>query len=275
MKDYIDKLDENDLAFIFRADRQNVGDWFCSPYRYFPFRPANRFDICNPDIPLNNYRSFILGGGGLGAPFFDPYLQVLEGTSVENRIVWGCGVDIISERNSFLPDVQYELYGSYFENFSSVGLRVWSDHQKFKYVPCVSCMHPFFDKYRDVKPTKFAGFYSHYRVPLFGASGAGFCAATNYGENLEEKLSFLADCEYVITNTFHGAYWATLLGRKVIAMPFKSGMWSLKHKPVFTTPLTLTDDILDKCNEFPESLDESRILNVNFFKHLADRYPIT
>ena len=35
------------LHFLFRADKTNVGDWWCVPIRYFPFKPSYIGDILN------------------------------------------------------------------------------------------------------------------------------------------------------------------------------------------------------------------------------------
>ena len=51
------------LHFLFRADKTNVGDWWCVPIRYFPFKPNNVGDITSTSSPvfidpLNSIDSF-------------------------------------------------------------------------------------------------------------------------------------------------------------------------------------------------------------------------
>lgn len=41
---------------------------------------------------------------------------------------------------------------------------------------------------------------------------------TNSAMNLETAVSFLGSSEVVLTTSYHGLYWATLLGRKVIVL---------------------------------------------------------
>src|SRR5690606_21033089 len=98
-----------------------------------------------------------------------------------------------------------------------------------------SAMHVLFDKYRDKAPTKTVGYYQH-KHSRFGAHGDGLIM-TNNGDDLESKLSFIADHEYIVSNTYHGVYWATLLNRKVLCLPFKSGLFSFKHKPLYVSNL--------------------------------------
>jgi hypothetical protein len=39
--------------------------------------------------------------------------------------------------------------------------------------------------------------------------------------------------DVVVANTYHGAYWATLLGRRVIvAAPFSNKFFGFRHEPV-------------------------------------------
>jgi len=60
----------SNLKFIFRADRTNVGDWWCPPWRYFPFRPAMIGDIVDSKFKINETDILLVGGGGLGNDFF-------------------------------------------------------------------------------------------------------------------------------------------------------------------------------------------------------------
>lgn len=221
------------LNFIFRADNTNVGDWWCPPFRYFPFRPANIFDILNEDIKLDKNDIIILGGGGLGSEFLRPHLNRLSSFQIEKSILWGAGVDFINDRSNLLnKDKKYEKYGDYFDFINEKGIRVYKENEKnYKYVPCASCMNNLFFKYRDKKPKKFLGFYDHKRVPLLVENSEND-KMNNDGNNLEDKLKFLSNYEYIVTNTYHGMYWGTLLERKVIVIPHKSGLLSFKYKPV-------------------------------------------
>ena len=54
---------------------------------------------------------------------------------------------------------------------------------------------------------------------------------TNEHADMETILDFLGSGETILTSSFHGAYWGTLLGRKVLAFPFSSKFFTLKHRP--------------------------------------------
>lgn len=262
------------MTHVFRADNTNVGDWFCPPFRYFPFRPAQAMDILAPAIDLAGAKVVIVGGGGLGTEFFAPYLRKLENPNRDYALVaWGVGIDQVSDRNAVLdPDGTYDLYGNWFESFDDVGIRVHSDQQKFRAVSCASCMHPEFFRFRERKPTGLIGIYNHKRVPLMQPGNqSGFAVCDNDGDDLIAKLEFLSSHEYIVTNTYHGVFWATLLNRKVICIPFKSGCFSFEHRPTYSQG-EVTEDLLHSAVSYPDSLELARRENLDYYAYLLDRY---
>ena len=265
----------NPIQFLFRIDKTNVGDWWCSPRRYFPFKPNNVGDITNVSIPLENVKTLIIGGGGIGSNFFKPHLDRIKEKNIQNTILWGAGVDVEVDKSKLLTSQELELYGDYFDFFDEVGTRVYSSPQKFRYVPCVSCMNNLFFKYRDIKPKKLIGVYNHKRVGLFTKNNKNdYPKMDNSGVNIEEKLNFISNFEYIITNTYHGVYWATLLERKVIVLPFKSGLFSFKYPPAYSFDGNICDDLMDKAKVYEGVLEEDRKLNFEFYKFLADKYDL-
>ena len=69
---------------------------------------------------------------------------------------------------------------------------------------------------------------------------------------MEEALRFLGSGEIVVTDSYHGAYWATLLGRKVLTTRSdKLKMRQFMHPPAtgFTQPLHTYPDALAECRE--------------------------
>ena len=263
------------LHFLFRADKTNVGDWWCTPIRYFPFKPSYVGDILNKSIPLDKIQTLIIGGGGIGSDFFKPYLQRIKKANIQNTILWGAGVDVKVDKTKLLKSDEFDLYGDYFDFIDEVGIRVYSSPQKFTYVPCVSCMDHLFFKYRDVKPKNLIGVYSHKKVNLFNSENKNnFPIMDNSGLNLEEKLNFISNFEYIITNTYHGVYWATLLERKVIVLPFKSGLYSFKYRPEYCYDGIISDDLMNKAKTYHGTLEEARKLNFDFYKYLADKYDL-
>ena len=80
--------------------------------------------------------------------------------------------------------------------------------------------------------------------------------------------------EYIITNTYHGVYWATLLERKVIVLPFKSGLFSFKYPPVYCFDGNISDDLMNKAKVYEGILEEDRKLNFGFYNYLVNKYDL-
>ena len=135
------------LKFIFRADNTNVGDWWCPPWRYFPFKPGIVGDILDSKFQIDETDTLLVGGGGLGNEFFRPHLKRIKEAKPKVSILWGAGVDSVSKRDTILADEKQDLYGDYFDFFDEQGIRVFSNPQRFQYVPCASCMNNLLFKY--------------------------------------------------------------------------------------------------------------------------------
>lgn len=263
------------LKFIFRADKTNVGDWWCPPWRYFQFKPGVVGDILNPEFKISKTDTLILGGGGIGTEYFRPHLNRIKEAKANVTILWGAGVDSSLNKDGVLSAGEHDLYGDYFDFLDEKGIRVFSSPQKFNYVPCASCMSNHFFKYREKKPRKRVGVYNHKRVTILSADNEQHIPiADNSGDNIQEKLEFLSDFEYIITNTYHGVYWATLLGRKVICIPFKSGLFSFKYAPTYCQDKVFRDEHFEKAVAYEGVLEESRKINLDYYYMLANKYDV-
>ncbi|WP_148294416.1 polysaccharide pyruvyl transferase family protein [Azospirillum sp. B506] len=254
----------HDLIHVFRADPTNVGDWYCPPGRYFPFGSRNACDILSVqshDLP----RRVILGGGCLMMPFFESHVRrVFEPTASGHRrivIGWGVGQGMSADiENGFVAP--YEGPPSPFiDDFDLLGIRDFGTQHCW--VPCVSCMHPAFDvAYETVHDI---GVFEHKRIPI---NIDYFPKSSNDGNDIESAVRFLASCRIIITNSYHGAYWATLLGKEVLAFPFNSKFYGLKHPPAFCEPQKWESN-LDRVRAFPTALSECRAANINFYKQVS------
>lgn len=262
------------MAHVYRIDEKNVGDFVCPPHLYFPFASQPVYDIRRGDIDVTNEKAVIVGGGGLGRSFFRKSLQNLARSDRNYALIaWGVGSDTVIDKTgkALDPDADYDLYSPYFKGFDEVGIRTSTEPQQYRWVPCASCMSPLLDQYRDTKPTKRLGFYQHKHSRLKDTAGLG-SVGTNNGNKLEDKLAFLADHEYIVTNTYHGVYWATLLERKVLCLPFKSGLFSYKHKPTYISTDIPQEDEIERAVIHPQSLEECRKANTDYFEYLTSKY---
>jgi exopolysaccharide biosynthesis predicted pyruvyltransferase EpsI len=85
----------------------------------------------------------------------------------------------------------------------------------------------------------------------------------------EETIKFIQSCEAIVTNSFHGAYWATLLKRKVVAIPTSSKFFSFKH-PVVLRDLSDWQSGLSDARIFDDALEECVRANLEFASSVID-----
>lgn len=247
------------IGNVFRTDTTNVGDWFCAPQRYFDFPNTAMADILDFD-PESLSEHVVLGGGGLIAKTFHDHMRRLAEVrpQISSLIAWGIGESEHVDRQGGFVLPYDGVLPDYLKAFDLVGIRDFG--AEYRWVPCVSCMLEHFD--RDYSVTHDVVVYQHKRIPI---PVSGFPTRTNAGDDIESVLEFLASGDLVITNSYHGAYWATLLGRRVLAIPNMSKMYRLKHMPVVCRAEEWRR-FAPLAPRYPEALAECRAANAAFFE---------
>ena len=264
---------EVEIVNIYQADTTNVGDLMCAPFLYFPELQRKSITVsimnfCN-DINFKN-KIIILGGGGLFQKYFQvPVERIFELGTRNSLIVWGAGMDNYVDDSPLLPDLS---------KCSIVGLRDYGINN-IRYVPCASCMSSLFDQYR-LRESKYqVKLYLHvdYSFEIVRQIGRDVPTMKNTdSQNLETILKFLSDGEVILTNSFHGAYWSTLLNKKVIVLPWidpRSGsvgyskkFLTLKYPPVFLDNWNDYRSLIQKAKRYPTALAECREENRRFYQ---------
>ena len=264
---------------LHRSITNNVGDLRCAPALYFEsLKDCERLDLLGfrqSEVPLTADRQrwldsvssadqIIVGGGGLvGIDFFKPGLEKLFQIKKPNceTVLWGAGHNAWA-----LTDwrkLKFEIDASSIP-FDRVGIRDYN--QGFEWVPCASCLSPLFDMFCEISPTREVGLYVHKGTMLnksFSARLPDKIELLSNDADFDHVIAYLASCELVLTDSYHGAYWATLLGKKVVAFPSSSKFYSLKH-PV---PLCVPEDwerfaLLSVRHQ--DALEECRASNLKF-----------
>lgn len=189
-------------------------------------------DIDSPEVPPRG-ALVVLGGGGLFSPK-KAFKKVRWLLKHRTCVIWGSGENwVINVKGGYLSKRPLHL-PSYIKRAQLIGLRDYTGI--YNHVPCVSCMHEAFNHNYEV--VRQIGFYCHKRINL---PCNGHEKMTNDGSSLEEKLAFLGGCEYVVTNSYHGAYWAALLGCRVLCVPFASKFYGMDAPITFSTPDHISD----------------------------------
>lgn len=268
---------------LHRLATNNIGDLKCAPYLYFQellgnnsrdilgFRSADEPDAERRSTfhtDFANADTIVIGGGGLlEIDFFNPafdYIMEKHDPARQRLVIWGAG------HNAWTIGDWRKLKQSFSfprEAFALCGVR--DDGYDLSWVPCVSCMSPLLQKDYEIK--RDIGVYIHSATMknenLYSRIPENYEVLTN-SATFEEAIDFLGQSELVLTDSFHGAYWATLLGRRVIAFPSSSKFYSLRH-PV---PLCDVGDwprMRSLARPYPDALDECRSATIEFSRKVA------
>ncbi len=232
-------------------NNNNAGDMAAAPADYFDFP----FELEKLHIQgyTENNKDIIFGGGGI---IHNPNSMseiVLRNTG--KMITWGCGHNIEGGKDITWPN--------WMDKIELHGMRDYNT--AFNWVPCVSCMSPLFDKKQypifDVVVYESRNF-------LLGING--FPKMNNQANTLENILTFLSSGNIILTNSYHGAYWGTLLGRKVIIVnPFSTKFTMFKHQPIISDRNNWKN-IINKSIVFHEALDNCRAANKKHFERVCN-----
>lgn len=236
------------IGFAHFNQTKNVGDKVCAPYLYFDFPKADVFDLRTSV----QHRDVLIYGGGALRNELGMQHELFPNSL---KIAWGIG-DTVHGATSPRPIAEgFDLYGS----------RDWNHAGAF-YVPCASCMSRYFDQqhrigheavlYVNADP----GISQRYPISIDDLP-----TMANESD-FETVIRFLASGEYVVTNSYHGAYWATPLGRRVIiCRPYSSKFDSYRFQP----PFIESDDWQSAkpfAKIFPNALSASRAANGEFYR---------
>jgi hypothetical protein len=257
----IPRLLKPGVIAIHAVDPDNIGDMTCSPLDYFQFEcPSYRYNfwnLCLGDTLYPKSAPVILGGGGLfhKGEVIDHFAQSHKGMVVG----WGLGKN--RYREQVIPDYQ----GA--SNFALLGIRDWPS--PYNWVPCVSCMSRCFDNYHDAEPKHDFVVYEHRNRPLFISDAP---LMKNNASSLEDVIQFLCSGETVVTNSYHGVYWAQLLGRKVVAIPFSNRFEGFRFPPILVERESWREGVKLAKEPDTDFLSLCRHANLEFATRVSDLF---
>lgn len=181
------------------------------------------------------------------------------------KILWGAGHN---KQGWSRKDTM--LWPEWMKKFTLVGTRDYM--VGYPWVPCASCMHPAFDKKYAV--TNEFVFLEHKKQMIkpgdMGDHMNPVPRFVNSGNNFEQTISILGSANTVITNSYHGVYWATLLNKKVICIdPWSSKFYFFKHQPQYCRGREWIQ-VAPSAKSYPQALNECREANRNFWKKIQE-----
>ncbi len=223
---------------------ENTGDLVSRPSLYFELPGGPLVPIGQPtDTP-----AVIYGGGAVARAL--PELATRRPGAV--HIAWGVGGTWHGRKEPGSVVRGFALYGSRDAGQSDA-----------EWVPCVSCMSPLFDQAYQVtrEAVLFVNADPSFARPVI----EGLPVMTN-DRPFEEIVAFLGSAETVVTNSYHGAYWGVLLGKRVVIRgAYSSKFFNYRHQPPVDDGRSWRCSAV-RCPVWPEGLIECREANVAFHR---------
>jgi len=290
---------------IYYKDAKNAGDLKSTPLLYFRFE-AEQDSVDVRDLgrgfDLSGYDGVIIGGGGLLSDYFMEFLAQTGNTRRGKLIVWGAGLNnhfynhtlcfapsLAARQRWYWEGVLRRILGKqslptlvpvmppprddaisrrrqlWLKTCDLVGVRDYGT--EFDWVPCASCMDGRIDFHRNAPP----------KYPLVTIDHPDFCRIelkgvphfSNLNNDFESILAFVASGEAVLSSSYHATYWALLLGRKVVTVPWSEKFLTFKHPVPACFNVGSLRAGLAQARAYPEALDECRRQNRDFAARVA------
>ena len=247
-------------VILHRPDSTNSGDYYSNPSLYFDLGNVKVLDIKDPRSvdKIKDKSNVIIGGGGLVRHRkFDSH--IIEAVNQKNRfnslILWGAG-------HNYRPKEETEDWHdpNYLDKFDAVGIRDFYQERQHQWVPCVSCMHPIFDKSFNVEHDTV--YYVHQMNKKIREGNLEGVTYQYNNIDFENAIEFLGSSRKIITDSYHGAYWGMLLGKDVTVVSWSTKFNYFKH-PIQT--LFKYNPHKIKPSSTYNVLDEYRTANIKFY----------
>jgi hypothetical protein len=279
---------ENGVLNVRRIDPGNVGDANSSPFQYFAFAGAREVDIAELSrLPDREFAEpvIVVGGGGLLGYSRNWDDQLRRALSLNPRcVIWGAGVNrtlrpvkardylavAIERGRQWIDALAPTLRGrresdrwlpDYVARFKLAGIRDDDAAPGVEWVPCPSCMRAEFDTTWNTE--RGLGVLQHQGVPIPVPGVPARDRIDNRRFPIEEVLRFIGSSEAILTSSYHGAYWSTLMNKPTLVyQPFSTKFSRLRH-PVHVYSGDLTKD-LAAAKRYPHALAECREANERF-----------
>jgi hypothetical protein len=248
---------------VHRVCTPNTGDRSANPADYFDLGETEVVDVSRGDLDAVadcDADLVVLGGGGLFYPDWTAKVYRLIKRCRAPVVVWGAGLNYgrACDRH-FSGALLWTALRGLRENDAPS----WAD-----WVPCVSCMSRTFEA--APKSTVPFVIYDHVLKPVPVDADAPRANNEQFA-TMQEAVDFLAQGETVLTATYHGAYWATLLGRRVAVWPWVPKMLYFRHQPcIMQRSKRSMQHALRNAVAYPRALEECRAVNEAFYRDVVD-----
>lgn len=246
------------IHFIHRYITNNTGDKACGYYQYFldDFKDYKCIlhDINGVHFSLIKSNDIvIIGGGGLLNASAEWNYNINKSASLADKaIIWSAGFNSKKGSNK-KSKIKWELF-----NLVTVRDYLYGD---YRYTPCATCVMPELGEKHNIK--REIGVVAHKDVlSHLPVNFQDYEIITNNAP-IEQFVEFIASSEVVFTNSYHAAYWSTLLQKKCILFAPRSEKYDYYKYPPVLYSGDLASDI-SKAKIYPDALSEARELTTQF-----------
>lgn len=239
---------------VHKRDAPNIGDMAASPLLYRTLgAPGDREILGDAKQPPEDVRPDVVVFGGGAIAKYAPRVRRRYPNSL--LIAWGVGFTFAGRR-----PVRVWSHLFYRTGFALWGQR---DHTAWLgYVPCASCLHPLLAD--PPRPQHDVVAFGHETLSPLSEECARL--SVPYMSNLDPggvdaAIAFLASGSTVVSSSFHGAYWGTLLGRRTAMIPFGAKFHSLRDRP---PAVASVEEGLRRASAFPGALGNALAVTRRF-----------
>lgn len=245
--------------FLYRKDFANPGDIWSSPIHYLDdnWRGMTLDVDKSYDLENKHFDTVFIGGGALFTigNYIYNIQKILETVKFNKLVYWGVGRGLTHDFPfvEYIPDLasSREWEPDYFSEY-------------VEWVPCASVLHPLIEKYINRPNTKDFLVLNHWKRSeiLFPAEHTKM---NNKPQTIEQMLEVIAAHKWVLTTSYHAAYWATLLNKRVIVLQVDNPdnkFRGFKHRPVVVKKFNW--ETVVQAKNYPNAYEECLYANLRF-----------
>lgn len=241
----------NNFVNYFHCTADNVGDRMCGPAQYV--WPTECVNLPFGTLLPGSADRVIIGGGQVFAQAAE-IVDTIHLRSPRAKVAaWGIGLPRPGVRDADVIRMA--------DGLVALGTRNYEWRDKLTFVPCASCLSTVFDV--DRLPEHEFVVYFHRKKPGPRNIPPGTPVLNNSMRSPDSVINFIASGDTVVTSSYHGVYWAQLLGRRVVCIPYGSKFESLQHRPTMAEPGDWLGALKVASRAMP-LLEEYRALNMSF-----------
>lgn len=243
---------------IYHCTANNVGDLSSGPGQYL-------WPEVNKPLPVKPPRRqmdwAVLGGGQIFGQLSIVLSSIKDFNPEAKAVAWGVGLPPKGRQDEDVKEVS--------EFFDLFGTRNYDWRDELDFVPCASCFLVGFDNPKPPEHEFVFFLHQNKGEPIEVPKDAP--VRQNTAADGNEILDFLASGETVITSSYHGVYWAQLLGRRVVCIPYNNKFTVFQHPPTMATA-SEWQKACQSAVRAPIMLEEYRTINRQFGMKVLDLF---